>query len=505
MSSTTPNLSLTLYDSTTDQSVSFATFRAVWGGPALTSNFYKIDTAYGVQAAQIATLTANRGAITVAASYISANYYEANGVTAITSYVTNMNIILSVDTTSSGTVTLNINSLGTKSVSKVDSTGTIINLTGSDLVEGRQYLFTYNGTQWLWVSANSADQIQIVGTSGNVVTVGSTNNLDGTLTQSLMVSQTIHSAATKTTLADADEFGTIDSAASYVLKRTTWANIKTMLDLLFAPISKGVTNGDSHNHVGGDGGGIIELPQNIQFSGDISPSQITSSQNDYNPTDLSTSSVLRLTSDANWNITGLAGGSDGRVIIIRNIGSFIITLKNNSSSSTSSNRFSFSSDMIIYPDKSVILQYDSTVSLWKTISTTAISKEVFGGHGQGSGIPASSSRYIVPFINGIQSTAYSVPVPSGILSNLFVRQAGTQPGTSPADDMVVEIYSGPAGSLSPTGIKVTFVGGSSATDRSDTTNTFSHIGGHHVQVVFTNSSTSTSAVVGGVSFEIIYP
>ena len=52
----------------------------------------------------------------------------------------------------------------------VNSAGAAINLTGSDLVDGRYYLFIYDGIRWLWVSANSADQIQIVGTVGNVVT-----------------------------------------------------------------------------------------------------------------------------------------------------------------------------------------------------------------------------------------------------------------------------------------------------------------------------------------------
>lgn len=337
MSSTTPNLSLTLYDSTTDQSVSFATFRAVWGGPALTSNFYKIDTAYGVQASQIASLTANRGAITVAASYISANYYEASGVTAITSYVTNMNIILSVDTTSSGTVTLNINALGTKSVSKVDSTGTVINLTGSDLVKGRQYLFTYNGTQWIWVSANSADQIQIVGTAGNFVKIGSTNNLE-------------------------------DSGAS---------------SSTFAVAAKGVTNGDTHDHVGGDGNPITNLTESVQFSGDISPSQITSNQNNYSPTGLSTASTIRLDSDAARDITGLAGGSDGRIIVVHNIGGFTITIKNSSSSSTSTNRFLLTADLAIAPNTSVIFQYDSTTTNWRLL----------GGSGSGGGSVDLSQIY----------------------------------------------------------------------------------------------------------------
>lgn len=242
MTTTTPNLGLTLYDSSTDTGTTFATFRAVWGGAASTSNFYKIDTAYGVQAAQITGLQNTRGAITVPALFSSSNYYVATGISTITAYTAGMNIILSVDTTSSGTVTLNINSLGILSVMKVNSTGTAINLTGSDLVKGRQYLMTYDGTRWLWVSANSADQIQIVGTSGNVVTVGSTNNLDGSLTQSLLISNTLHAATAKTTLVDADEFAISDSAASNILKKITWANIVATLKTYFDSVATTLTN-----------------------------------------------------------------------------------------------------------------------------------------------------------------------------------------------------------------------------------------------------------------------
>lgn len=241
MSSSTPNLALTLYDSTTDQSVPFATFRAVWGGPATTSNFYKIDTAYGTLSSQITSLQSTRGAIRVAASYVSANYYEASSITAITAYTTNMSIILSVDTTSNGTVTLNINGLGTKSVMKVNSSGVATNLTGSDLTKGRFYLFTYDGTRWLWVSANSADQINIVGTSGNVVTVGSDNTLLGTTTPASLIADTTHAATSKATPVDADEIPLSDSAATYAIKKLTWANLKTTIGSSFGVIISALT------------------------------------------------------------------------------------------------------------------------------------------------------------------------------------------------------------------------------------------------------------------------
>jgi hypothetical protein len=65
-----------------------------------------------------------------------------------------MNIILKLDVASSGTVTLNINSLGTKTVSKINSSGSVVNLSGVDLKVGKNYLFRYDGTQFIWVSSN---------------------------------------------------------------------------------------------------------------------------------------------------------------------------------------------------------------------------------------------------------------------------------------------------------------------------------------------------------------
>ncbi|MBK8132601.1 MAG: hypothetical protein IPK48_07760 [Gammaproteobacteria bacterium] len=47
----------------------------------------------------------------------------------------------------------------------------------------------------------------------------------------------IHAATSKTTPVDADELGLIDSAASYVLKKLTWANLKTTLSSVFAVLA----------------------------------------------------------------------------------------------------------------------------------------------------------------------------------------------------------------------------------------------------------------------------
>lgn len=47
----------------------------------------------------------------------------------------------------------------------------------------------------------------------------------------------IHAATSKTTPIDADELGLADSAASYVLKKLTWANLKTTLSSFFAVLA----------------------------------------------------------------------------------------------------------------------------------------------------------------------------------------------------------------------------------------------------------------------------
>src|SRR5690606_22105096 len=59
----------------------------------------------------------------------------------------------------------------------------------------------------------------------------------------------------------------------------------------------------------------------------LSPSQITSNQDDYSPTGLNKATILRLSSDASRDITGLAGGASGITFLVFNVGSNNIVLK----------------------------------------------------------------------------------------------------------------------------------------------------------------------------------
>lgn len=155
-------------------------------------------------------------------------------------------------------------------------------------------------------------------------------------------------------------------------------------------------NGSSWDDV--EGTNITALLTTFALTGDISPAQITSNQNDYDPTGLSTASILRLNSDASRDITGLAGGADGRTVAIHNVGANNIVLKDESVSSSAANRFALTADVTLSPDMAVILQYDATSSRWR----------VTGGSSGGGGAP-TTSKYIVAASDGSLSNEIVIP------------------------------------------------------------------------------------------------
>ena len=106
----------------------------------------------------------------------------------------------------------------------------------------------------------------------------------------------------------------------------------------------------------------------VAFTGVITPAQIISNQNDYNPTGWSISTVMRIASDAAWDITGIADGHVGRIMVLNNVGSFNITIKNNSVSSIAENRFLMQGDVVLLPNESAMFIYDDTDNRWRILS-----------------------------------------------------------------------------------------------------------------------------------------
>ena len=86
-------------------------------------------------------------------------------------------INLKLNATISGSTTLNINSLGAKELKKVDVDSTLVNLVSGDLRVNKYYLFIYNGTYFVMIGSNIADQISISGSAGNFVSISGSNVL----------------------------------------------------------------------------------------------------------------------------------------------------------------------------------------------------------------------------------------------------------------------------------------------------------------------------------------
>ncbi len=113
--------------------------------------------------------------------------------------------------------------------------------------------------------------------------------------------------------------------------------------------------------------GTVDISQAHLFSGVISPTQITVDQDNYAPTGFSTCSVVRLTSDAARSITGLAGGSAGRNVLLLNVNASSNITLTHDATSTSANRFYCpnSVNFVLLPNASAWAWYDTTSSRWR--------------------------------------------------------------------------------------------------------------------------------------------
>lgn len=104
----------------------------------------------------------------------------------------------------------------------------------------------------------------------------------------------------------------------------------------------------------------------------ITPTSLSADQNNYAPTGYETCSVMRIGLTGDYDITGIAGGVEGRILIIENIDASNnwVTLTNEDAASTAANR-------IITPDNfdcvlrngiNAILRYDGTTSRWRVLA-----------------------------------------------------------------------------------------------------------------------------------------
>jgi hypothetical protein len=107
-----------------------------------------------------------------------------------------------------------------------------------------------------------------------------------------------------------------------------------------------------------------------QFVPVDSPAQITSNQNDYAIS--TTAHVLRLSTDASRNITGLVAPAGPRRVVIINVGAQNLVLVNQSASSVAANRVitGTGSDATLSADDVAELIYDSLTLRWRMLYKT---------------------------------------------------------------------------------------------------------------------------------------
>lgn len=140
----------------------------------------------------------------------------------------------------------------------------------------------------------------------------------------------------------------------------------------------------------------------------------SSDQNDYNPTGLATANRLRLTPSASIKLTGLAGGYDGREIVISNSSTdYLVWLENQNTASAAANRFDLPQGFPFWlmPGDRVTLAYSATSSRWQFVSASCnpssmglteftdfaggSSGGVFNATNSGTGASVQSSTYLV--------------------------------------------------------------------------------------------------------------
>lgn len=98
----------------------------------------------------------------------------------------------------------------------------------------------------------------------------------------------------------------------------------------------------------------------------VTPAALTANANDYDP-GIASADIFRVSGTAARNITGISAGLfDGHAILLRNVGSFALTLKHQDAASAAANRMisPWAGDVVISANASMLLVYDSTLARW---------------------------------------------------------------------------------------------------------------------------------------------
>ncbi len=120
--------------------------------------------------------------------------------------------------------------------------------------------------------------------------------------------------------------------------------------------------------------GELTLLNAVSFSGDIAPTNISGTTNNYAPTGFSTASTLLQTNSSGAIVTGIAGGIDGWWLTWHNTGSNNLIFRNENALSTAANRLLLGGgDLTLRADGTAGFRYDATASRWRLVYITSFS------------------------------------------------------------------------------------------------------------------------------------
>lgn len=108
----------------------------------------------------------------------------------------------------------------------------------------------------------------------------------------------------------------------------------------------------------------------IVLANPVTPPEITTNVNNYNPTGLSGTNMLRLSSNGNYIITGLQAPSPavGQFILIINVGVNNLILKNDDVNSQAGNRFLAGADKLLQASETLVVVYDPISLRWRIVA-----------------------------------------------------------------------------------------------------------------------------------------
>ena len=115
-----------------------------------------------------------------------------------------------------------------------------------------------------------------------------------------------------------------------------------------------------------DGNGVVTAAGGSTANVETTPATLSASVNNWS---IGTGDIFRISASAAVNVTGIVAGTSGQTALLVNVGSFAITLKHQSSSSTSANRITtpWAGDFVMPAGVSAVIYYDGTSATWRTV------------------------------------------------------------------------------------------------------------------------------------------